>query len=293
MQDYSQYVLVDCLISPVTGYKCKRLTKQNIKLFGFNSITELHDNYPTFPTVCQQYMDSIITNNINRKKGSELHIQKVKLQHQQIKSNKELEYNDTPKLCRICNNAIPFTKQQSSFCGRSCANIRHHSEETKQQIRKTIINLNHANTVYKLCHVCSNIIIDNRNKTCSRKCSGIAKTKVASNDLIGYRRKAAFRFSLNSYPTEFNFDLIETYGWYSPSNKNNNMCGVSRDHMLSVSFGFNNGIDPSIIAHPANCQLILQNANASKHTSCSITYEQLLQRINEWNVKYPTVRSTN
>ena len=82
---------------------------------------------------------------------------------------------------------------------------------------------------------------------------------------------------------KFNFDLIREYGWYSPSNSSNpNLNGVSRDHMISVQYGFENGIDPKIISHPANCRLILQTENFKKRNNCSITIEELIDRIDRW-----------
>jgi hypothetical protein len=34
-----------------------------------------------------------------------------------------------------------------------------------------------------------------------------------------------------------------------------NLGGVSRDHMIAVRDGFNLGIDPKLLSHPANCKL--------------------------------------
>ena len=96
--------------------------------------------------------------------------------------------------------------------------------------------------------------------------------------------------SLKDYPEEFDFSLIESYGWYSPINSDKpNLSGVSRDHMVSVKYGWENNIDPKIISHPANCRLLLQSENVSKSSNCSITYEELLQRIEAWNRKYGDV----
>ena len=97
---------------------------------------------------------------------------------------------------------------------------------------------------------------------------------------------AKFNFNLASYPEEFDFSLIEKVGWYSPTNKKNNLGGVSRDHILSVKFGFINDVDPKIIAHPANCQLLPHNENISKNHRSHISLEDLLIRIESWNQKY-------
>lgn len=51
-------------------------------------------------------------------------------------------------------------------------------------------------------------------------------------------------------------------------------------------FGFDNNIDPSIIAHPANCQILPQPKNSSKNMKCDISIKELLERIDRWDKKY-------
>jgi hypothetical protein len=101
-----------------------------------------------------------------------------------------------------------------------------------------------------------------------------------------YRADCQFRFALNDFPDEFNFSLIEQYGWYKAKNHGNNPRGVSRDHMVSIRFGFDNQIPPEIIHHPSNCELVCNNENQSKGKKNSISLDALRQRINEWNAKY-------
>lgn len=48
---------------------------------------------------------------------------------------------------------------------------------------------------------------------------------------------------------------------------------------------------PSIISHPANCQLIQQTKNSSKGTKNSISIEELIKDIENWNNKYPNFRN--
>jgi Rps23 Pro-64 3,4-dihydroxylase Tpa1-like proline 4-hydroxylase len=99
-----------------------------------------------------------------------------------------------------------------------------------------------------------------------------------------YKAETNFKFNLSDYPDMFDFSLIEKYGWYSPSNKKNNLSGVSRDHMLSVKEGFELGIDPKLLAHPANCKLMIHNDNVSKNKKSSITLEELLERIENFKI---------
>lgn len=66
---------------------------------------------------------------------------------------------------------------------------------------------------------------------------------------------------------------------YSPTNKGNNLNGVSRDHMLSVAEAFKLGMDPAVVKHPANCRLILHRKNQQKRSNSIITKNELLERI--------------
>ena len=97
-----------------------------------------------------------------------------------------------------------------------------------------------------------------------------------------------FKFALCDYPQEFDISLIKQFGWYSASNRGNNLNGVSRDHMFSCNEGLKQLIDPYLISHPANCKLMLHSLNASKRNKCSITFKQLKERVNVWNKKYGT-----
>lgn len=101
-----------------------------------------------------------------------------------------------------------------------------------------------------------------------------------------YRSQAKFKFALNSYPDEFDFDLIKENGWYKASNHGNNLKGISRDHMFSVDEGYKQGVDPYLISHPANCKLMRHEDNFKKLTNCSITLDELIDRVNKWNEKY-------
>ena len=130
-----------------------------------------------------------------------------------------------------------------------------------------------------------------KTKFCCRKC--FAEYKRSQKDSTDpdnkrkvYHKACMFRFSLNSFPSEFDFSLIEKYGWYKAKNHGNNLNGISRDHMISVSYGFENNIPCEIISHPANCMLMQHNDNVSKHKECSITLEELNQRIIDWEMKY-------
>jgi len=201
---------------------------------------------------------------------------------------RENEYYENPKRCLMCNSIIPFNKKRNSFCCSSCSVTYNNrgknlTVETKNRIREKIL-LN--NKEKKKCKNCSTSM-HGRNKFCSANCLKEHRRK-SMTSYQKYRSDCQFDFSLNSYPLEFDFTLVEKYGWYSPSNKKNNLDGVSRDHMLSIMDGFKLGISPGIISHPANCRLMIHRENTRKYYRSSITLDDLNERIRIFDEKYKT-----
>lgn len=196
-------------------------------------------------------------------------------------------------ICEKCGSSFnqTLTKHQwdtkkgiRRFCSSKCSHARNHTDDTKRKISQSLIKPD------KICPFCGKSF-HTKSTFCSKSCA--MKNRYASVNkasLEYYRQQCAFTFALKDYPDEFDFSLIESYGWYSPINSDKpNLFGVSRDHMVSVKYGWENNIDPKIISHPANCRLLLQSENVSKSSNCSITYEELLHRIEAWNKKYGDV----
>lgn len=133
-------------------------------------------------------------------------------------------------------------------------------------------------------------------KTRSKTDAGKVRAKLKPNDyselrssrspLVNYRADCAFKFNLSDYPDEFDFSLIESHGWYKPKNRGDNLNGVSRDHAVSVRYGFDHNIPSKHLAHPANCILMRHGENVSKYSKNSMSYEELLNRIDSWDKKY-------
>ena len=57
--------------------------------------------------------------------------------------------------------------------------------------------------------------------------------------------------------------------------------------MLSVNEGYKLGIDPYFLSHPANCKLMIHTDNIRKNKKSSITKEELIERVKNWEIKYP------
>jgi hypothetical protein len=222
-----------------------------------------------------------------------------------INNNKELEYLLNPKKCDNCGNIIPFKKKNNIFCNRSCSVQKNNKKRNctwgkkiSDGLKKYIeVNGKFGSLVQKLKstgrkriiynNICLNChkYFNKKSKYCDNNCRREYEKNNGDKYQI-YKFESSFKFNLKDYIDEFDFTLIEEYGWYSPSNKKNNLKGVSRDHMFSVKEGFEKGIDPKIISHPANCKLMIHNENISKHKKSSITLEELLDRIEYFNRKY-------
>lgn len=157
------------------------------------------------------------------------------------------------------------------------------SDQHKKNIEQAN-NFNRKEKTIRNCLECSSNMIcrpsDNR-KFCTSKC-WVNYTEKNKEPFLLYRQRCNFDFKFEDYPYKFDLTLVEQNGWYSPSNKGNNLNGASKDHMVSVRTAFDLGIDPEIIKHPANCKIMLHKQNQSKREKSSITIEELLERIRNW-----------
>lgn len=214
--------------------------------------------------------------------------------------------------CHKCNITFEVKERESKFpskskyyCSRICANSHIVTDQHRKKTSTSRSGKPYQDpvTVSIPCKECSQSFTYIKKYTdtkprrfCTKQCSSIYtnrnRNQTARNTrsaFRNYRLDCAFNFSLKDFPNEFDFSLIEKHGWYLPANRGNNLNGISRDHMVSVRFGFDNNVPAEHIRHPANCKLMQHNQNVSKGPSASITYEQLLDRIREWDAKYPNI----
>ena len=199
-------------------------------------------------------------------------------------------------LCKNCGSSFNgYIKDNRVFCSKSCSSSfnntnRSHSDLTKKKISEKLKLKTNDNTFKKIekgkitttvprkCKICNNFKVVKKRKSICDEC------KIDYYDF--YRTECKFEFSIFDYPNEFDLYLIDDHGWYSPSNKRNNLKGVSKDHMYSVMDGYLNKIPAEIISHPANCKLLLYSDNSRKKNNSSISIDELKNRIYEWDKKY-------
>jgi hypothetical protein len=100
-----------------------------------------------------------------------------------------------------------------------------------------------------------------------------------------YLRKCQFKFNPYALPSIPGYNLLLATGINHPIT---NPSGVTIDHMLSVEYGWRNGVDPLIISHPANCQYMSVQDNSRKNTTSSISLLDLIHRIESNNLEEVT-----
>jgi hypothetical protein len=201
------------------------------------------------------------------------------------RTKKKLEYNKNPKKCKNCSISLLFDKRMNMYCSHSCsAKSTNCIPRRRGPIAKN--KPKYSTIKFMFCEF-SKQWYSNRNPDGSF-CRISPYIKTAKEQ---YYSAARFRFNVYNYPDEFDLKLIDTVGWYTcpgkkRKNDTKNIYGVSRDHIISVSYGFKYGIDPKIISHPANCRIMLHSDNKKKSDSSDLTVDQLLVRIKQWNEKY-------
>lgn len=197
-------------------------------------------------------------------------------------------YNENPILCKECSKVLEYSKRYNKFCSRSCSGLYTNSLKDHSGIKygpeRSIFP--HSKIKFLWCEI-TNQWYSNKNPDGSiRRSSPYIKTQKQR-----YYYACRFKFNVYKYPEEFDIKLIEEHGWYScpgkkRKNKIKNLHGVSRDHIISIGYGFRNNIDPKIISHPANCRIILHSDNKKKADNCGIELEHLLEKIRKWDKKY-------
>jgi hypothetical protein len=212
------------------------------------------------------------------------------------KNDKISNYNNNPKLCEVCGTPHTYEQRNNVACSHPCAAILGNEKRSiagwkmPDEVKKKISNklrkpkfeddiAGDYSKLYKcICKHCSTIFF----KQSSYRTCDDCKKKL-------YRPIDNFRFKFNvyHYPDLFNLDELNSVGWYSQGGKSRkpyNPNGLARDHRVSASESLRNNYDHYYITHPINCELMSQRKNSSKHSKSSMTYEELIQKVNEYDM---------
>lgn len=225
------------------------------------------------------------------------------------------------KNCLHCNKAIDYSHRLNNFCNHSCsANYSNNkriengyivSSKTKDKILTTLTaTLLEKGIIVGEKHITEKIkehlIIFETPKTASGPFSQIyecncnhcglkffsrLKKKYCNThrNLYSISAKQGYKFTFNiyHYPKLFDLKLLKQIGWFSPGGRAGkwNPNGLSRDHRISVIDAILNNYDPYYITHPLNCELMPHTENNKKKTKSSITYDELKNMVDEYNLK--------
>lgn len=253
------------------------------KLFDDMSPLDEYKSKELFPLTCPQCGNSFsrrvsqVKHNITHHRCNDMYCSR-KCEGMGNNQNSDLSYTFECAHCHTPRTRTPRKDEgKNRFCDKSCAAIYNNRNKIKKGKQPKKSKPKPPIVTYRTCACCG--IVEKRTGK-GRFISDVCKLCSASTS---YKRACAFEFDLNAYPNEFDLSLLSQYGMFHPVR---NQSGVSRDHMFSISEGKLNKIPSTILKHPANCKLMLQSENKAKGGNSSITYEELLIRIDEWEKKY-------
>lgn len=195
--------------------------------------------------------------------------------------------------CQNCGNDHNGKYASGRFCSDKCSrsfSTKNKRLEINEKIRNKSLSRDsikngkksilQSKRDVKECFFCKELTYNK--KYCSNICYRNYHNSIRTS-FENYRIKCSFKFNVYDYPDFFDIDMIEKNGWYSATNKGNNINGASRDHLYSIRDGFINNINPDLISHPANCCIKLNLDNQKKWANSEITLDELIIRIEKFN----------
>lgn len=223
--------------------------------------------------------------------------------HRDAKRHRVDEYNKNPILCKApwCSNPIPYEKKAANkFCSKSCSctfnNNKRIAEgwkpsvESRRQrsetIRRARVN-GDGDGEKKAVNRATKVLMDAMETvlgiTLSEEDRMNLVPALTKYDRRRYKIRRArfnFNFGLNLYPSLFDLEKLTAIGLYDGTEGGNKLV---RDHRVSVHEAIANEYDPYYISHPVNCELMPFGENHNKHDKSSITYEELVRQVDEFD----------
>lgn len=147
--------------------------------------------------------------------------------------------------------------------------------QRKEKIKFEILG-EYEKVFFPRCKDCCNLFTS---KSFLLICSSCIQTR--NNNKFRY----SFKFNVYDYPDLFDISLLNSVGFYAPGGKSGrwNKTGLSRDHKVSISDARKYDYDNYYISHPLNCELMPHSSNSKKSSSSSMTYEELVFKVNNYN----------
>ena len=236
-----------------------------------------------------------------------------------ISAKAKKEFNKHPKLCKECKSEINYEHRTNNFCSHSCAGAFSNRKrieagwtlttEQKAKISRTVIKYNISiGNKTKANHETIKTASGNFSRVYFIKCKFCNETFTAKTTIQvcpdcqhlkwkNHKDQWSFKFNVFEFPDLFDLVSLTNIGWVQFGGNNRrklkNLTGLSRDHMVSVDFAKKNNCDPYYISHPCNCEIMPHTENNSKKTKSSISYEELIVRVNEYDKKWGRKRESN
>lgn len=224
------------------------------------------------------------------------------------------------KNCERCGTEFVTSDNNTKNCSRTCANIREHTQETKDKISSTLKGKVVENKIksdvvpkpkktnkiskprkisnlpsrYHYRHSDADFCTINICKCKNCEFVGSYRTQRGycpnCEDMYSSNKRAMYQFTFNvyHYPDLFDLNLLESVGWRVTRGKNKNVFGISRDHKVSVRDSIINNYDPYYIKHPLNCELMTHDENQRKGTKSSMSYDELVKLVDDYENGRPT-----
>jgi hypothetical protein len=198
----------------------------------------------------------------NTQRGAHSLERKIKIREGVLRKNNktsEQPYDPEIRMCLICNQSCK--QRGSKYCSIACAT----SAPKPAKKPRVVFNC--------LCAHCGAKFT---NKTQKKYCSEHAA-------LYSHNGRARYWFTINvyKYPDLFDIESLTRVGFRSRINPN----GYTRDHKVSVNEAIKNNYDPYYIKHVMNCELMLWEENNKKNTKSSISYQELVKLVDEYDAK--------
>lgn len=196
-------------------------------------------------------------------------------------------YNSNIVSCKKCQQDFkPKVGSSGKFCSKSCSASYNNAKRIPDPIKKIVSK---ENRVARRKAAYTSTFRQTGLFSCKcRHCGDKFSSKMRVNYCESHshlyknanRNRYAFTFNVYKYPAIFDLEELATIGFYSPAT---NKHGMTRDHRISVNEAIANNYDPYYIKHPMNCQLMSFKANNAKKTQSSITYNELVSLVKDFD----------
>ncbi len=210
----------------------------------------------------------------NTKRGKHSLERKIKIREGVYRSNNKTStgsYNPEMPRCLQCNKICK--RWNSKYCSKQCS-----SQSRILPVDRFGEKINTKIKIPKPFNCsCAHCGLKFTNKTQKKYCTAHA-------ELYSHNGRARYWFSINVYkhPDLFDLESLTRVGFRSRINPN----GYTRDHKVSVNEAIKNNYDPYYIKHVMNCELMLWEENNKKNTRSSITYQELVKLVDEYDSQH-------